>query len=118
MKKVFIETLDFSARLKDYLTEENYREFQNLLMSQPDLGRVVSGCNGLRKIRVADSRRGKGKRGGIRILYLHVPEVNRIYLVGVYDKGERDEINAQQKKLLVQVVQRIKLECVNSIAAE
>jgi hypothetical protein len=109
---VFVEAPDFSARVQEYLTDESYREFQNLLMRQPDLGRVVPGCGGLRKVRIADPRRRKGKRGGIRILYVHVPEVHRVFLLDLYGKDQRDDMNALQKKLLAQAVRGIKLDCV------
>ena len=49
---------------------------QRELMNDPESGAVMPGCGGLRKIRIADPGRGKGKRGGARVIYLHVPEAS------------------------------------------
>jgi hypothetical protein len=51
-------------------------------------------CGGLRKMRVADPRRGKGKRGGIRVIYLHIDEVDQIHLVTVHGKDQKDDLSA------------------------
>jgi hypothetical protein len=60
----------------------------------------MPGCGGLRKLRMADPRRGKGKRGGARVIYLHVAEANVIYLMDIYGKDEREDLTADQKKVL------------------
>ena len=69
MKAIFIELSSFSARRSDYLTDDEFRMFQNVLMKSPKAGNVIAGTGGLRKIRIADPRRGKGKRGGLRTIY-------------------------------------------------
>ena len=69
MKATFIELSSFLARRPDYLTDDEFREFQNVLMNSPTAGNVIAGTGGLRKIRIADPRRGKGKRGGLRTIY-------------------------------------------------
>ena len=73
MEKLFIETTEFTARVAAFLSDDDYTELQTLLRANPDIGKVMPGCGGMRKIRFADARRGKGKRGGLRIIYLHVP---------------------------------------------
>lgn len=69
MKLVFLETPLFTRLLGDYLTEESYRELQRALMENPELGVVMPGTGGFRKARWEDARRGKGKRGGLRVIY-------------------------------------------------
>jgi hypothetical protein len=67
----------------------------------------MPGCGVLRKIRVADSSRGKGKRGGIRVIYLHIEELDPIHLVTLYGKNEKDDLTADDKtsyKLLVRIL--------------
>ena len=59
MKAIFIELSSFSARRSDYLTDDEFRMFQNVLMKSPKAGNVIAGTGGLRKIRIADPRRGK-----------------------------------------------------------
>ena len=61
MKAIFIELSSFSARRLDYLTDDEFRKFQNVLMKSPKAGNVIAGTGGLRKIRIADPRRGKGR---------------------------------------------------------
>lgn len=67
-------------------------------------------CGGLRKLRWLDVRRGKGKRGGCRVLYLHHPTANRIDLLTVYDKGEQDNPSTEQKRQLRMWVEQAKAE--------
>jgi hypothetical protein len=73
MKKLFIETTGFTREVIARLDDRTYAEFQTRLMANPDEGEVMPGCGGLRKIRLADPKRQKGKRGGSRVIYLHVP---------------------------------------------
>ncbi len=79
-------------------------------MENPDSGAVMPGCGGLRKIRTADPKRGKGKRGGARVIYLHVPAARRFYLLDVYGKDEKDDLSANEKKQLRLLAERLKQE--------
>lgn len=79
MKAVFVETRSFMQRLQSYLSDSDYQELQAELMQQPDAGRVIRGTGGIRKVRWRDAHRGKGKRGGIRAIYLHLPELERAH---------------------------------------
>jgi hypothetical protein len=63
MKLTFVEASWFTARWNARLTDESYRALQHELVEQPDKGKVMPGCGGLRKLRFADPSRGKGKRG-------------------------------------------------------
>lgn len=64
---VIIETSIFTRQVQALLTEDEYRELQIVLVSRPNLGSVIKGSGGLRKVRWASS--GKGKRGGVRVIY-------------------------------------------------
>ena len=70
----------------------------------------MPGCGGLRKIRAADPKRGKGKRGGARVIYLHVPAAKRFYLLDVYGKDEKADLSANEKKQLRQLAEQLKRE--------
>lgn len=62
MKAIFVETPGFERRRADYLDDEAFLKLQLLLLADPGAGDVIEGTGGLRKLRFADSRRGKGKR--------------------------------------------------------
>ena len=100
MKAVFIETTDFTQWVTKYLPDQVYAELQNDLMENPDKGDVIKGCGGLRKIRASDPKRQKGKRGGVRIIYLYVPEAKWFFMLDIYDKDEKEDLSADEKKLL------------------
>ena len=107
---IFVESRRVTARLKEFLGADAYREFQNALMASPTKGRVIPSCGGLRKIRVEDQRRGKGKRGGARVVYLHIPEAFRIDLLAIYGKDEQDDLSAEQRKVLASMARQAKAE--------
>jgi hypothetical protein len=69
-------------------------------MKSPDAGDVMEGTGGLRKLRFIDSRRGKGKRGGLRVIYFRWEAGSQIWLYTVYDKDERDDLSPQQRTVL------------------
>jgi hypothetical protein len=106
----FVETDLFSARMKRLGLEDSLRGLQLELVRNPERGDTDAGTGGLRKTRLPDSGRGKGKRGGARVHYLWLPRRDRIYLMFVYGKGEQDSLTAGQKRVLREVVERIKNE--------
>ena len=67
----FIEAPAFTRYVAQYLDDDEYRLLQNRLAINPDLGDVMPGTGGFRKLRWADPRRGKGRRGGLRIIYYY-----------------------------------------------
>lgn len=69
MKAVFIELPAFERHRANYLGDEDFRGLQNLLMLHPYAGDSIPGTGVLRKLCFADVRRGKGKRGGLRVVY-------------------------------------------------
>lgn len=64
---VFVETSLFSKLLDRYLSDDEYRLLQNHLIEHPDAGDVIRGSGGVRKVRWAV--RGRGKSGGVRVIY-------------------------------------------------
>ena len=69
MKALFVEMPAFIRHRSDYLDDEGLRALQSALLENPEAGDVIEGTGGLRKVRHADPRRGKGKRGGLRVIY-------------------------------------------------
>ena len=61
---------------------------------------MSSKARGLRKLRFADARRGKGKRGGLRVIYYWWIEGPQFWLYTLYDKDEASDLTAKQRKVL------------------
>jgi hypothetical protein len=57
-----------------------------------------------------DASRGKGKRGGLRVIYLDLPDKETTYLLFIYGKDEADDLTATEKKIFKELVSRIKGE--------
>jgi hypothetical protein len=96
----FIETPVFTEVLPDYLSDDEYRELQLFLTAHPAAGDVMPGTGGFRKLRWADQRRGKGKRGGLRVIYYHLVADTLIWFFTLYDKEEAADLTPAQKRLL------------------
>lgn len=88
---LFIESRIFERYRQRYFSDDEFARLQLALRDNPQLGDVISGSGGLRKLRWR--RRGIGKRGGVRVIYyVHRPHV--IWLLTIYAKGEVDSIPA------------------------
>jgi len=104
----FCETSFFSKTICDLLTDDEYKAFQIELLKNPQLGNVMPGCGGFRKVRMALP--GRGKRGSARVIYLFVLITDIIYLVDVYTKGDQADIPAADRKKLAQYAAILKGE--------
>ncbi len=108
MKAVFIESTGFTNWLSKHLPDEQYAKLQQELMENPNRGDVMPGCGGLRKVRMADAKRGKGKRGGVRVIDLYVPEAKWFLMLDGYGKNEQDALMATERKLLAKLAGEFK----------
>ena len=100
---VFIESRQFTRRLAELAggsAEDVLRTIQNDLMANPEKGSVMPGLNGIRKARIANPGRGKGKRGGYRYMHLYLQHRNHIHLLFLLDKGEQEDLTNEQRKAL------------------
>ncbi len=98
--KEFIESPAFSRAISLYLDDEAYRELQNQLSVNPEMGVVMPGTGGFRKLRWSDPRRRKGRRGGLRIIYYYFSFDEQIWLMTIYSKDEPNDLSAEQKQSL------------------
>lgn len=114
MNAVFIESSEFTEWVREHLPDETYAALQRELMADPEKGSPMPGCGGLRKVRTPDPRRGKGKRGGARVIYLHVPDVNQFFLLDVYSNDEKDDLSPQEKRILATLADQLKREARSS----
>ena len=104
----FVEATAFTKRISALGLEASLRGLQLELLENPEAGDVEPGTAGLRKIRLGDPTRGKGKRGGARVHYLWLPHRGLIYLMYVYGKNEASGLTPEQKKQLREIVLQIK----------
>lgn len=105
MKLVFFETPQFTRLLPDYLEDDEYKELQSALLENPEMGDPMPGTGGFRKVRWKDPNRGKGKRGGLRVIYYHLSSDNQIWFFTLYDKDEMVDLTPDEKKQLKQAIQ-------------
>jgi len=86
----FIETQLFSKLVRDYLTDDEYGRLQLALSDNPELGAVIKGSGGVRKVRWAAE--GRGKRGGVRVIYFVCRPKGMIWMLTIYPKNVTDSI--------------------------
>ena len=98
----FIETTVFTRQILELLTDESYKSLQAALMLHPEIGDLIPGGGGIRKIRWANVH--QGKRGGIRVIYFYKTNANQIYFLFAYPKTTQDNLTAEQKKILGKLV--------------
>ena len=98
MKAVFVELPAFERHRADYLDDDAFRSLQNLLMKRPEAGDLMPDTGGLRKLRFADARRSKGKRGGLRVIYYWWDVGFQFWLFTLYDKGKMADLTPPQRK--------------------
>jgi len=97
-----IETLMFTKRILNLLSDDEYKNVQSSLITNPTAGRVIKGGNGLRKLRWAIA--GSGKSGGIRIIYFYLMEHDIVYMIFTYKKTEQEDLTKAQLKTLANYV--------------
>jgi hypothetical protein len=100
MKALFVELPAFARFRNDYLDDEGFRGLQTAMILNPEAGDVIEGTGGLRKIRYGDPRRGKGKRGGLRVIYYWWSSGQQFWLFTLFDKDELKDLSPQEKKVL------------------
>lgn len=98
----FLETPVFTAQITKLLTDEEYRRLQVILALRPAQGTAIRGTSGLRKIRWGVA--GRGKRGGVRVVYFWEPGAELCYMLFAYPKTEQEDLTPTQLKLLRRLV--------------
>lgn len=86
----FIETKLFSRLVVEYLSDEQYFELQKALIANPEAGDIIPGSGGVRKLRWGMS--GRGKRGGVRVIYYARPRQGQIWMLTIYAKNVSENI--------------------------
>lgn len=101
-----IELPSFVRATKKWLTEAERLALHHQLKQQPESGDVISKTGGARKLRVATG--GKGKRGGGRAIYYYLERDGEIFLITAYQKSKKEDISADEKKIIRLVVEELK----------
>lgn len=106
MNKVYfslLETPDFTKKIVKLMDDDEYADFQMTLVANPQAGNLIRGGGGLRKIRW--KLKGRGKRGGVRIIYYFALKNDSILLLDIYSKKEKTDLTRSELKELVKIKQ-------------
>lgn len=98
IQAVFVESHLFEKHRSEYMSDDEYRDFQCGLLMEPAKGDLIQGIGGLRKAR--ESAKGKDKRGCACVIYYYLNKSNRFYLLTIYAKNEMSDLTNAQKKQL------------------
>jgi len=92
----FVETKLFTRLVQEYLSDDEYSSLQQALLSDPGAGAVIPGSGGVRKLRWGVA--GRGKRGGIRVIYFLRTRQGQIWMLTLYAKNVAESIPANVLK--------------------
>lgn len=100
---LIIETPIFTKAIQGLMSEDDYRQLQSTLVIRPDMGDLIPGSGGLRKLRWRLP--GRGKRGGVRVIYYWATSREEIWMLLAYAKAHKEDLTPQQLKLLRRIVE-------------
>jgi mRNA-degrading endonuclease RelE of RelBE toxin-antitoxin system len=98
----FVETKLFTSQVGQYLSDDEYAALQQALTANPDAGDVIRGSGGVRKLRWGLA--GRGKRGGIRVIYYLRSRLGEVWMLTLYAKNEADSIPGRVLKKIKEEV--------------
>ena len=98
----FVRFPTFEKSAAGLLSEADILELEMQLVVQPAAGDLIPGGRGLRKLR--RPAKGRGKRGGARVIYYQVTAQHVILLIIAYAKNEREDLDRRQLQILAQLV--------------
>lgn len=101
----FIETPTFTRLLVELMTDDEYAGLQRVLVDAPDRGSIIRGGGGIRKLRYALP--GRGKSGGVRVIYYWLRDDGQIYMLLIYPKSKKDTLTDRETALLREYVKEL-----------
>ena len=102
---VFIETPTFTRLVLALLHDDEYRELQVAMMEDPERGDIIAGGGGIRKLRYGVQ--GRGKSGGVRVIYYWIKDNHQIYMLVMYPKSVKDTLSDKETALLRNLVKEL-----------
>jgi len=99
---LFVETPVFTGLVRKSLDDDEYRDLQLTLLLRPEQGPLIPGSGGLRKIRWG--KEGRGKRGGLRVIYYWDKRSSRCFMLFLYGKNEQGDLTPSQVRTLARLV--------------
>lgn len=107
MYKEFIILPEFDKQWKAMkLTDDDLRRLEDLILENPELGDVMQGTGGLRKLRFSFSDRGKS--GSSRVCYINIVRKEKIFLITAYPKNVKDNLSKAERNNIKQLVEILK----------
>lgn len=100
------ETSIFRKRAAALLSEEEHDELIEFLATSPEAGDEIVGTGGVRKVRFA--ARGKGKSGGVRVIYYFYSDDAPLYALLIYGKNEKADLSAADRRTVAILAGEIK----------
>jgi len=104
--QVIVELPAYISEIDNLWDESTQIEFKNYIGNHPLAGDIIQGAGGIRKIRWRAN--GKGKRGGVRVIYYFYDEFNPIFLLYAYSKNMKENLTEKEKKILQTLVKQLK----------
>ncbi|HIJ63060.1 MAG TPA: type II toxin-antitoxin system RelE/ParE family toxin [Rhodospirillaceae bacterium] len=101
----FIETPTFTRMVTALLSDDEYQFLQNELVDDPERGALIEKGGGIRKMRFA--AQGRGKSGGVRVIYYWLKDDLQIYMLVVYPKSKKDDLTAKETAILRDLVKEL-----------
>jgi hypothetical protein len=101
----FIETKVFTKMVTELLSDDDYCKMQNQLVENPACWDIIPGGGGIRKLRFA--LQGRGKSAGVRTIYYWLKENHQIYMLVIYPKSTKENLTAEEKAILRDLVKEL-----------
>jgi hypothetical protein len=98
-----IETSVFTRQIQALMVDDDYRLLQEALVIRPELGNIIPGSGGVRKMRW--SAQGRGKRGGARVVYYWAVNDETLFMLLAYGKSSQENMTQAQVKILRKIVE-------------
>ena len=109
MTREFIYTAPFRRSWKAMgLDDDDCKALEKILLANPQLGDVIEGTGGARKMRI--QLEGRGKSGGGRVIYVDVYEKEKLHLLLAYPKSVQDDLTPEQTRQIRMLIEAIKKE--------
>ena len=108
VKLSLIQLRSFETRWRsERLVDDDLQRLESEIIDDPNVGKVMSGTGGLRKMRFAPPSRGRGKSGSFRVCYGYFPDHDRVYLVILFPKNEQANLTRTERNSMKALMQRI-----------